>query len=643
MNRHPVSVPLAQVTVTDGFWGNYMQLARTKILPYQWQALNDRIPEAQPSHCIENFRIAAGLAEGEFYGFVFQDSDLAKWLEGVSYSLVSHPDEALEALVDEVVELLGKAQQPDGYLDTYFIIGNQEKRWTNLRDCHEMYCAGHMLEAAVAYYQATGKRALLEIMLRFVEHIATVFGPGEGQSKGYPGHEELELALVRLYHVTGDPRHLALAKHFLDVRGQQPLYFREEAKVNGPEWDSKILGLRYFQAAQPVREQQDAEGHAVRAMYLYCAMASVARETGDEELAAACRRLWASATQRRMYITGAVGSSVHGEAFTLDYDLPNDAVYGETCAAIGLAMFARRMLELSPRGEYGDVMERALYNGVLSGISLEGDRFFYVNPLEVVPEACEQDQRLNHVKPVRQKWFGCACCPPNLARVATSIGHYIYTWQQDTLFVNLYIASRCQVELGGVPVTVCVQGSYPWEGTIRVSLSCQGAAAGRIALRIPGWCRRWTLRRNGELLCPQVAEGYVYLGGLWHDGDAVELCLDMPVERVRSSVRVRENMGRQAITRGPLVYCLEEVDNGKDLHQILLPAQMEFSARWEQALLGGVMVVEAQGLRLAEEEHALYQAAAPLRQVPVPLRWVPYYAWNNRGVGEMMVWIHAQQ
>ncbi len=638
------SVPLSQVTVTDPFWGGYMELARTRIIPYQWEALNDRIPDAEPSHCIHNFRVAAGLEEGKFEGCVFQDSDLAKWLEGAAYSLTTHPDKELEATIDSVVELMEKAQQPDGYLDTYYILNGLDKRWTNVRDNHEMYCAGHMLEAAVAYYQATGKDRMLNIMIRVVEYISSVFGPEEGKKKGYPGHEELELALVRLYQVTGDPKHLALAKYFIDQRGQKPLFFEEEAKVNGPAWEGP-LGLKYYQAAQPVRDQQDADGHAVRAVYLYSGMASVAKETRNEELAAACRRLWESITRRRMYITGAIGSSEYGEAFTYDYDLPNDLIYGETCAAIGLAMFARRMLELSPKGEYADVMERALYNGVISGLSLEGDRFFYVNPLEVVPEACEKDQRLRHVKYERQKWFGCACCPPNLARVTSSIGWYVYTQREDALFVNLYAASQCHVTLGGVPATVSVEGNYPWEGTITLKISAPSSFTSTLALRIPGWCRNWKLSRNGEAVEPSIKDGYAMLDGSWNDGDTLVLELDMPVERIQANPLVREDIGKQAVMRGPIVYCLEEIDNGKKLYEITLPREADFTAKWEKDLLGGVVTVESRGLRTvkSEEETGLYRFAAPIKREEVSLRWVPYYAWNNRGVGEMTVWVHSEE
>lgn len=358
---------------------------------------------------------------------VFQDSDVAKWLEAVAYLLEEKRDSELEALADDVIELLGRAQQPDGYLNTYYTVKEPGKRWTNLRDNHELYCAGHLIEAAVAYFQATGKRRFLDIMCKYADYIGTVFGRGEGQIPGYDGHQEIELALLKLYEATGNENYLKLSQYFIDQRGQQPHYFDQEKEARGETgafWYDG--GYRYHQAHIPVREQKQAVGHAVRALYMYTAMAGLAAKTGDESLKQACQTLWENVTKRQMYITGGVGSSAFGESFTFDFDLPNDTVYAETCAAIVLVFWARRMLELEMDGKYVDVMERALYNGTISGMDLDGKRFFYVNPLEVWPKACERHDK-RHVKPVRQKWFSCACCPPNLARLIASIGHYIYS------------------------------------------------------------------------------------------------------------------------------------------------------------------------------------------------------------------------
>ncbi len=640
------SLSLDQVSVRDTFWGNYMELARTKIIPYQWEALNDRIPDAEPSHCIKNFRIAAGLEEGTHSGFCFQDSDVAKWIEAVSYSLIWSPNKELEQTVDEAIDLIVSAQQEDGYLDTYYIINGLENRWTNTMNDHEMYCAGHMLEAAVAYYHATKKTKLLDAMMHFIDHIDSVFGPETGKKKGYPGHEVLEMALMKLYDITGDAKHLKLAKYFIDERGQQPLYFELESKEYNHEvyWKESYFGYQYYQAGLPVRDQDKAEGHSVRAVYLYSGMADVARVTKDKELFKACERLWNNMVHKRMYITGAIGSSAYGEAFTYDYDLPNDTIYGETCASIGLVFFAQRMLQISPKGEYGDVMEKALYNGVISGMSLDGTKFFYVNPLEVVPEACEKDQLRRHVKPERQKWFGCACCPPNLARTITSLSNYIYTKNDDTLYVHLYMANESTVELRGARTSINMTTSYPWNGEITLEVAPDSPVDATIALRIPGWCKKYSLLKNGvpmQITEDMIKEGYLYLHEFWQD-DVITFNLEMPVQVIHSHPSVRENIGKVAIMRGPIVYCLEEEDNGQDLHLIRLPKSPHFTYEFNKDKLGGIVTLTSQGLTLDQKDWGKDTLYAPYTEdtyAEKTLTWIPYYTWANRDCGEMCVWV----
>jgi DUF1680 family protein len=377
---------------SNGFWARYVRLVRNTVIPYQWDALNDRIVGAQPSGAMRNFRIAAGLESGEFVGMVFQDSDLGKWIEAVAYALQANPDPELETLVDETVEILAKAQTPDGYLNTYFTLKEPGRRWSNLWECHELYCAGHLLEGAIAYYQAAGKRRFLDVMCRYVDLIDRTFGPNPGQIRGYDGHAEIELALMRLFDVTGSHRHLELARYFLEERGREPYFFhlQWEALDHRSHWTRAEVSkpdLAYFQSHLPVRQQTEAGGHAVRAVYLCTAMADLARRTDDVELRATCEVLWKNMTRRRMYVTGGIGSTHLGEACTFDFDLPNETAYAETCASVGLVFFARRMLQLRPRAEFADLMELALFNTVLAGMSLDGKRFFYVNPLEVWPEA----------------------------------------------------------------------------------------------------------------------------------------------------------------------------------------------------------------------------------------------------------------
>lgn len=630
------------IRIHDRFWDPIRQTIRREGIPYQWEALNDRVPDAEPSFCMNNFRVASGKIQGKHGGFVFQDSDVAKWLEGVAYSLMDQPNAELEAVADSAIDDIVAAQQPDGYLDTYYIINGLEKRWTNLMDHHELYCAGHMIEAAVAYERATGKRKLLDAVIRLVDHIDREFGPEEGKRKGYPGHPVIEMALASLYERTGDERHLKLAQYFVDQRGRQPLYFEEELARQHTHcyWLDGVLKFSYYQAHKPVREQKDAVGHAVRALYLYCGMADVARLTGDATLQDACETLWRSVVSRRMYITGAVGSSEYGEAFTFDYDLPNDTVYGETCASIALVFLARRMLEAQVRCEYADVMERALYNGVLSGMQLDGKRFFYVNPLEVLPEACAKDQHKTHVKPERQPWFSCACCPPNLIRLVMSLSRYLVSQKGRTLYMHLYAGSEVETQLEGERLAFQVETGYPWNGDVRLTLRTDTEAD--LALRIPGWCRAYTLHINGQPVTGQAQDGYVHLWRSWRAGDTVTLSLDMPVVVMRAHPRVYEDAGKVAVMRGPLVYCLEEKDNGPDLHLVRLKSPCDFEIRWEPELLGGVTTLRCGGLREERDgwdEHTLYAPDGQTHETQTNLCWIPYYAWANRGVGEMRVWV----
>lgn len=636
-------IPMENITVRDSFWGRFMETARTKIIPYQWEALNDRVPGASPSYCMRNFRVASGQEEGTFGGCVFQDSDVAKWIEAAAFSLIHHPDPKLESTIDEAIELIVSAQQPDGYLDTYYIINGLEKRWTNLRDNHELYCAGHMLEAAVAYYRATGKDQLLNAMIRYVDYIDSVFGAEEGKCHGYPGHEVIEMALMKLYAVTKDEKHLKLARYFIDQRGREPLYFEQESNPEKPfRWANSAFKYQYYQAGKPVREQTEAEGHSVRAAYLYSGMADVAKETRDSGLYEALRKIWDNLTRRRMYITGAIGSSHFGEAFTYDYDLPNDTVYGETCAAIGLVFFARRMLDIESRGEYADVMERALYNGVISGMTLDGRRFFYVNPLEVVPEASEKDEGKRHVKVERQKWFGCACCPPNLARLMSSLPDYAYGTGPDTIYAHLYLGGEIRTKIAKTNVRLEVETNYPWQETVSIRVMPERPAEFTLALRIPGWCRSWTLRCNGEKLSVAVREGYCYIQRVWNPEDQLELSLAMPVELMRANPRVREDIGKTALMRGPVVYCLEEADNGPDLHLIRLGAHPQFDVRYEPQMLDGIVTIRAKAEKLSAESwggSGLYAPDSAQQYEEKELLWIPYYAWANRQSGELMVWI----
>ena len=637
-------LPLNEAQINGRFWKDFMEKARTQVIPYQWEALNDRVPDAEPSHWLRNFRIASGKEKGEFGGFVFQDSDGAKWLEAVAYSLMWHPDAELEKTADGAIDEIVAAQQPDGYLNTYYIIKGLEKRFTNLKDNHELYCLGHFLEAAVAYFKATGKDKLLKAMIKYVDLVDSLIGAEEGKLHGYPGHQEIELALVKLYDITGDEKHLRLAKYFIDERGKEPLFFREENRIqgNGFYWANSLFQYGYYQAAEPVRQQMNAVGHSVRAVYMYAGMADVACKTGDEGLLEVCRRLWRNVTRRQMYISGGIGSSQYGEAFTYDYDLPNDTVYAETCASIALAFFAQRMFNLEGKSEYADVMEQALYNGIISGMSVDGKSFFYVNPLEVVPEATRKDQLRRHVKLERQKWFGCSCCPPNLARILTSLGAYAYSVEKNTFYVNIYAGGTVDTQLESGALAFEMTTEYPWDEKVTLKVR-EAAPEAVLAFRIPGWCEMYSLTVNGNIVKFPLEDGYVRLTGL-SAGDCIELILEMPVTVLEANPRVREDIGKVAVRRGPVVYCVEEVDNGKDLHRILLAKDAEFSHEYDAGFLGGAVLLQSAGKRLCQDdwdEDTLYRKAAAARYEDCVLKWVPYYLWANRGAGEMRCWVSA--
>ncbi|MBP1904806.1 DUF1680 family protein [Paenibacillus turicensis] len=643
---------LQQVKIKDAFWGYYINLIREVVVPYQWEALNDRVENAERSGAVNNFKIAAGLAEGEFYGMVFQDSDVAKWLEAVAYLLHVQPDPKLEQIADEMIDIVALAQHDDGYLNTYYTLKEPNGRWSNLEECHELYCAGHMIEAGVAYYRATGKRKLLDVVSRFADYIDTVFGSEAGRLQGYDGHQEIELALVKLYEVTENERYLLLSQYFLSERGQSPSFYAEQLEQRGGQRhfypDHTSIDLAYSQSHKPVVEQDTAIGHAVRLVYMLTGMIDVANQTGDRELLKAAKRLWDNIVHRQMYITGGIGSMVHGEAFSYDYDLPNDTVYAETCASIGLIFAAQRMLMIEPNAEYGDVLERALYNTVVAGMSRDGKHFFYVNPLEVNPCSCGGvNHNYDHVKPVRQEWFGCACCPPNVARLISSLGEYIYTVQEDIIYQHLYIGGEANLVVGKIPVQLQSNSNYPWDGEINLTVTPQHACVFTLALRIPQWCKQFTIVVNGhEIKQDQftIVAGYAQITRQWQQGDRVTLTLDMPVMRMHSHPHVRGNIGKVAIQRGPFIYCLEQVDNGAHLHEILLPQDAELTPRYDEQLLGGVTVIEGKGYRIKEGSWSgeLYSDEALPEHTETHVKFIPYYAWANRGENEMSVWVREK-
>lgn len=631
-------------TVGEGFFGRYEKLVQEVVLPYQERALNDQIEGAEKSHCIENFRMAAkklktGSCDGEFYGMVFQDSDVAKWLEGAAYCLAQNPDAELEKRCDEIIELIGEAQHEDGYLNTYFTVKEPDKRWTNLHEAHELYCAGHMIEAAVAYAECTGKKRLLEIMCRMADHIYRHFI--EEGAEGYPGHPEIELALMRLYRCTKDERYRELALHFINVRGVDPDYYKKEMEKNPWRvWGSNVEDKEYNQNYAPVRKQDKAVGHAVRAVYLYTGMADAALETKDTELAAACKTLWNNITQHRMYVTGAIGSAYEGEAFTKDDHLPNDTAYAETCAAIGLIFFSNKMLYLERDGKYADVMERALYNCVLAGMQLDGTKFFYVNPLEALPGISGEAQTHRHALPVRPKWFTCACCPPNVARLLGSVAEYAWHVDEGTLFSNLFVAGTLDMteRFGG---RVSLRTAYPYDNQLEYRFTPQEGKTDMevsLAIRIPAWSEKTEIRLNGKSVECEVKNGYAYIKGIYTADDVITVAFTMTARRVYTSSRVSANTGKTALQMGPLIYCAEGVDNENDVLSLSLKrdGKIRVSEYLPDALFG-IRKLFAEGYRETVNEE-LYSFDRQKVQ-PCQVTFVPYYTWANRGRNQMRVWI----
>ncbi len=618
----------------DGFIGKYQKLVRDVVLPYQYSVLNDEAPDTEKSHVVRNFINAGCAVRGEdvgdgFYGMVFQDSDAAKWIEAAAYSLSLFPDRKLEETVDKLIDIIADAQEPDGYLNTYYTIKDKEKRWTNLHEGHELYCSGHMMEAACAYYEATGKDKLLLVMQKNAEHIYDHFIT-KGHA-GFPGHPEVELALLKMYRLLDNKHCLELAEHFINTRGCDPHFYEKEKEARGwSVWNGNPADTDYSQASKPVRSQSDATGHAVRAVYLYTAMADLAASTDDEELLAACRRLWESITKRQMYLTGGIGSTVHGEAFSVDYDLPNDTAYAETCASIGLLFFASRMLENEVLGEYGDVCERAFYNTVLAGMQLDGRRFFYVNPLEVIPGISGVSPTHRHDLPVRPKWYACACCPPNAARLISSFGKYAYGENADTAFCHLFAAGEISLANG---MKFTCETKYPYDFTIYYKIE----KGGRLAIRIPAWSRTFKICINENDTDVLPDKGYLYLDV--SDGDTICLTLDDTPQFQYASSKIPALSGKTALCRGPLVYCFEGIDNADDVLSLSLKrgGNLNVSA-YDENLLNGIVTISADALR-REASDTLYSSDVP-DEKPCQAVAVPYYTWGNRGENQMRVWMN---
>ena len=620
-----------QVTIQDGFWQRWRDLVGKTTLAHEFEEMR---ADGHMDAMLLDPRMHRGRAladpwaeAGYWGGSVFWDSDLAKWLEAASARLEQTRDPALEARVDEVIGLFERAQLPDGYVNSHILTWRPRHRFKNLRDLHELYCAGHLIEAAVVHSEATGQDRLLQVAKRFADNLVAHFGREPGQIRGYCGHPEIELALLRLYHATKERRYLDLCRYFINERGQSPNFFEQEAvaRLDMRPFRPNHPGspYSYMQAHEPVRAQTKVVGHAVRAMYLFTAAAGLALEDGDAELLATCERLWQDVINTKLYITGGIGSASENEGFTRDYDLPNENAYAETCASIGLFLFGHQLLQARLDGQYGDIMELALYNNILSGISLDGRSFFYDNPLA------------SHGSHRRVRWtWWCPCCPTNLARLVGSLSGYLYSQKGDSIAVHHYVSSEARTD----GLTLRVRSGLPYAGDNTIGVQTEVPMEKTLFFRIPGWAARYTMTINGAAVTTQVEHGYAAVRRAWASGDRIELNFELPVRMKFCRFEVDVNRGRVALTRGPLVYCLEQIDNGPDLDAVTLPLDAAFAPEERPDLPGGMLALAGRGFREQTPNDGLY-ADEPAAAQPTRVRALPYYAWGNREPGEMRVWI----
>lgn len=620
-------VAFTEVKIKDTFWLPRMETNRKVTIPFAFKM-------CQETGRIDNFVKAAGMMPGNFIGKRYNDSDVYKTMEGAAYSLSLHPDPELEKYMDELIAKIAAAQEDDGYLYAARTVdpknpppGAGEERWSCLSSSHELYNVGHMYEAAVAYCLATKKKNFLNIALKNADFIADEFGPD--RRHGFPGHQEIEIGLVKLYRLTGNEKYLRLAKFFLDERG--PDNFKKMFPEDSPfaiynnDW--------YLQAHLPLLEQKEAVGHAVRATYMYSGMADVAALTADLNYIKATDRIWENVVSKKIYLTGGIGSRGEGEAFGNDYELPNATAYNETCAAIGNVFWNFRLFLLHGDAKYIDVLERTLYNGLLCGVSLSGDLFFYPNPLE-----SNGKFKFNQGEATRQPWFEVACCPGNLVRFLPSFPGYVYAHADDTFYVNLFVESETRLKIGGNSVKIAQKTGYPWDGKVSLIIEPEKPAEFSVYLRIPGWARNEaipsdlysfleknkeeaTLKVNSEMLSLDMDKGFARIRRRWKSGDIIELNLPMPARRIIANEKVKDDLGRVALQRGPIVYCFEGVDNEGKVLSKKIPDGMRFEVEFRPELLGGVALLKA-----GSSEKASLIA-------------IPYYAWSHRGVGEMAVWL----
>jgi DUF1680 family protein len=615
-------VKFSQVQITDAFWKPRIDKIAEVTVPVCIQQTEVKTGR------IRNFERVAGTRDGKFEGIFYDDSDVYKALEAMAYTLQTKPDPKLEAKCDEWIDKIAAAQQKDGYINTYYTLTGIDKRWTDM-SMHEDYNTGHLLEAAVAYYNVTGKRKLLDVGIRMIEHMMSLFGPGKRH--WVTGHQELELALVKVYQVTNDKRFLDFSHWLLEERGH--------GYAHGYTW-TDWKDTAYAQDIKPVSLTTEITGHAVRAMYLYTGAADVASYTGDEGYLKAMNTVWDDVVERNMYITGGIGSSGSNEGFSVDYDLPNERAYCETCASVGMVFWNQRMNRLTGQTRFIDILEKSLYNGALDGLSMAGDRFFYGNPLS------------SSGTHSRREWFGTACCPSNIARLIASLGDYIYASDAQSIYVNLFVGSNTSIALANGKVNISQSTEYPWKGLIKIAVNPDQAQQFALKIRLPGWAKGnpgagslykfldevtgkvATLKVNGQEQVLKMDNGYLVLDRQWKKGDEVEFILPMPVRRVVARDEVKEDLSRMALQRGPLVYCVEGADHSGSAWNLIVGDQVVFTPQWQPGLLGGVMTLSGSGMAIVPTKDG--SAVQTLKKT---ITAIPYFSWCNRGSNQMQVWL----
>jgi len=633
-------IPFTEVSINDAFWSIRTETNRKVTIPFAFK-------KCEETGRINNFLKAAGKMEGKFEGLRYNDSDVFKIMEGASYSLRLHPDPKLEKYLDDLIVIIAAAQEDDGYLYTARTIdpenpapGAGDTRWSKLRGSHELYNVGHMYEAAVAHYLATGKRTFLDVAIRNADLLVETFGPDKKHDM--PGHQETEIGLVKLYRVTGNDKYLNLARFFLNERGKahDGEFYPESSRF------ALYNRTKHIQDHKPVLEQEEAVGHAVRAAYMYAGMADVAALTGNVNYVSAINLIWENVVSKKLYLTGGIGSRHDGEAFGDNYELPNLTAYNETCAAIGNVMWNHRLFLLFGETKYLNVLERTLYNGLISGVSLSGDLFFYPNPLE-----SDGEFKFNQGALRRKPWFDCACCPGNLARFLPSIPGYIYANKGNILYVNLFVSSSAKIKMANNKVTIKQESNYPWEGDINITVDPELSEKFAIYVRIPGWAqskpvpsdlyrykikseKKVSLKVNGNSVNLNMDKGFAKILRKWKKGDKIELDLPMPIKRVLCNEKVEGNREKVAIERGPIVYCAEEVDNGKNVRKLVIPDNVVLRSEYQKDLVGGIVIIHGiiPGLNLSKEG----KSEAKNKQKFIA---IPYYAWGYRGEGQMAVWL----